>query len=432
MRVIVRKELKELLTPQTMVPIVAMSFIFAALGGMMGGIGEALEEKPVVAVVDQDGSALSGLAVDYVELNSKVVYNGSSTDEAQQAIEDREGLAVIVVRQGFQGDILSNRTGTLEVRWNMRGAGIADSISTASVEVLLAGVDQQISAVLVGTTGINASIALAPTARNDTTVFKGRVMEGVSPSTVANMLSGQSIVVPMIIMMLVTMAGGMVISSMGMEKETKTLETLLTMPVKRTSIVAGKLLGAALVGLIMATVYMVGFGFYMNSFTVPGLDPADYDLTLSAADYALVGASLFLALLAGLAISMLLGTFAENFKAAQSLTFPVVMLAMIPMFMTMFLDFDTMPAAGQTLVFVIPFSHPMMAVRALMLDQYALVLAGIAYMAVFDVAIIWVVAHIFKTDRLLTGRKRMRRGAMGKGARALLGRQRGPGTPPEG
>lgn len=423
MRVIVRKELKELLTIQTVLPVVIMSFLFAGIGGMMTDIGETMEERPVVAIVDNDGSLLSGLAVDYVERNAEVVYNGSSTEEAQGAVDDRGGLAVIVVREGFQGDILSNRTGTLEVRWNMRGAGIADSISTASVEVLLAGVDQQLSAVLVGSTGINASIALSPTARNDTTVFKGRVMEGVSPSTVANMLSGQSIVVPMIIMMLVTMAGGMVISSMGMEKETKTLETLLTMPVKRTSIVAGKLVGAAIVGLIMAVVYMTGFGYYMDSFTVPGLDPADYDLTLSVGDYLLEGASLFLALLAGLAISMLLGTFAENFKAAQSLTFPVVALAMIPMFMTMFLDFDTMPAAGQALVFAIPFSHPMMAVRALMLDQYSLVLAGIAYMAVFDVAIIWFVAHIFKTDRLLTGRKKLPKGLKGlKALKALRAR----------
>jgi ABC-2 type transport system permease protein len=82
-------------------------------------------------------------------------------------------------------------------------------------------------------------------------------------------------------------------------------------------------------------------------------------------------------------------------------------------------DFDTIPAVLRILVFAIPFSHPMMAMRALMLDNYWLVIGGIAYTAVFTVIMIAVAVRIFNSDRLLTGsvRKRAARGKLAWGFR---------------
>jgi len=100
---------------------------------------------------------------------------------------------------------------------------------------------------------------------------------------------------------------------------------------------------------------------------------------------------------------MLLGTFAKNYKSAQTLTFPVTMFALIPMFITMFADYDTLPFALKAFVFAIPFSHPMMASRALLFDNYTLVIGGIVYVLIFAVVTISLVVWVFKTDRLLTG-----------------------------
>jgi ABC-2 type transport system permease protein len=85
----------------------------------------------------------------------------------------------------------------------------------------------------------------------------------------------------------------------------------------------------------------------------------------------------------------------------------------------MFKDFDTIPAVLKVLVFAIPFSHPMMAIRALMLDNYPLVIGGIAYAAVFTVVMVAVAVRIFNSDRLLTGsvRKRAARGKLVWGLR---------------
>jgi ABC-2 type transport system permease protein len=211
-------------------------------------------------------------------------------------------------------------------------------------------------------------------------------------------------------MMLIIMAGSSVIGSMGMEKENKTLETLLTMPVRRSHIVIGKMVGSALVGMIMAAIYMIGFSRYMGSFQTSDIDLADFGLTLGMQDYLLVGVSLFTALLAGLSLCIVLGTFAKNYRSAQSLIFPITAVALISAFIVMFKDFDTIPAVLRVLVFAIPFTHPMMAMRSLMLDNYPLVIGGIAYTAVFTVVMVVVAVRIFNSDRLLTGSVQKRAG----------------------
>ncbi|MGQ9545769.1 MAG: ABC transporter permease [Dehalococcoidia bacterium] len=217
------------------------------------------------------------------------------------------------------------------------------------------------------------------------------------------MLRSQPIAIPVVMIMLIIPAGTSVISSMGLEKENKTLETLLTLPVTRGHIVIGKIVGSALVGMIMAAIYMIGFSRYMASFQISDINLADFGLAPGVPDYLLVGISLFTALLAGLSLGIVLGTFAKNYRSAQTLGFSITALAMVSMSITMFKDFDTLPAILRLIVFAIPFSHPMMAMRALMLHNYALVIGGIAYGAVFTIIMITVAVRTFNSDRLLTG-----------------------------
>jgi ABC-2 type transport system permease protein len=295
----------------------------------------------------------------------------------------------------------------------MRGAGLFDTISSEVVEGLISSLSREISKILIeDNTTINASIALWPTSRVDTTYFKDKEIE-LSPGTITGMLSSQSLFMPIVIMMLIIFAGQMVISSMALEKENKTLETLLTLPVKRTSIVTGKIAASAFIGLLFAVIYMFGMRNYFQGFQMSEeLNLADYGLVLTTQDFVLVGISLFIALISALALCMLLGTFAKNYKSAQTLVFPVTMLAMIPMFITMFADFDTLPLVLKGFLFAIPFSHPMMATRALIFNDYLLVIGGIIYVSIFAAVTISIVVWVFKTDRLLTGSTRRKKNWM--------------------
>jgi len=150
---------------------------------------------------------------------------------------------------------------------------------------------------------------------------------------------------------------------------------------------------------------MMGLGYYMNSLSMSSeMNLADLGLSLGVKDYFLVGLSVFITLLAALSLCMILGTFAENYKSAQTLNLPIVLLAVFPMFLTMFKDFDTLPLMLKIVVFVIPFSHPMMAMRNLMFGNYVLVLSGIVYVVIFSVIMMWIIVRIFSTERVLTAK----------------------------
>jgi ABC-2 type transport system permease protein len=411
---IIKKEFKELFILSTILPIVVIAIVYGSVGQMIGNVGETIKEEPVIGIVDMDAGNFSGIAMSVLTENAKVVYNGSDAEEGLQEVRKENGVALLVIPENFSQNIYDNHPGEIEIYWIMNGVGMMDSISSGALEGLIQAVNQEISKTLIRqSSSSNPALVLNPTTRVETTFFKGKEIEGLSPSTLSNMLMSQSIVIPIIVMMLVIMAGASVISSMGLEKENKTLETLLTLPVRRSHIVIGKMVGSALVGLIMAAIYMIGFSRYMTSFQVADVNLADFGLTLGMPDYLLVGISLFTALLAGLALCIVLGTFAKNYRSAQALVFPITALALIPTFVIMLKDFDTIPVVLRILVFAIPFSHPMMAMRALMLDNYWLVIGGIAYTAVFTVIMIVIAVRIFNSDRLLTGSVR-RRAALGR------------------
>lgn len=403
---IIKKEVKELLTLSALIPIIVMALMFGMIGSLVGDISVTLSEKPVIGLIDQDNSSLSQLAYANISENAESIYNGSSIDVGLSVVENSTAMALIVIPAGFGSDIISNESGTVQIYWMMRGAGIMDSVPFSTVQGLLAKVDRNISASLVeGNASVSPDVILSPTKTYDTTVFKGKEMVGISPMAISSLVQSQSTFVPLIIVMVVIMAGSMVITSMGSEKENKTLETLLTLPISRTSIVFGKLIGAAIVGLIMAVIYMGGFGYYMTSFTSSAsIDLSAYGFTIDAVDFILMGISLFLALLAALALCMILGIFTKNYKASQMMTMPITFLALIPMFITMFADFDTLPLAGQAFLFAIPFSHPMMAMKNLMFGDTGLVLLGIGYEAVFCIVAMFIAVTLFKKDILLTGK----------------------------
>ncbi len=385
-----------------------VALIFATMGTSLSGLQEQALEPPVIGVIVEDDTTYSTMASTILKTNAKSVYNSTSTEDLQEGLEvvkQHDGVAVVIIPRNFTNQILQEKQGTFEVHWIMKGTGLMDSISSGSLESLLTYINTNISKELIKqNTTVNASFVLSPTKRLETTSYKNHEFVGLSPNTISGMLASQSMLIPIVMMMIIIMAGGIVITSMALEKENKTLETLLTLPVKRTSIVSGKIIAAAVIGLLLAIIYMIGMQFYFQGFTFSvGVNLATYGLVLNTVDFIWIGVSLFLALIAGLSLCMLLGTFAKNYKSAQTLTFPITMLALIPMFITMFADFDTLPMALKVLTFAIPFSHPMMASRALLFDDYLLVAGGIVYVGIFAAITISIVVWVFKTDRLLTG-----------------------------
>jgi ABC-2 type transport system permease protein len=401
---LIRKEIKEMLTRSALVYMIILASIFALTGQMISSSQESAADKPVVALVSLDSGIYATMVTDVLAESAELAYTGNDPAAARQALESAGGTALLTIPQTFTRDILAGEQARVEILWLMRGAGIMDSLPQQVVQVLLDRAALLISTHLIEeNSNLNATVVLQPAYSFDTTEYKGKVMTGLTPGEVSNILGSQTMVVPIAVMMLILMASTSVISSMGMEKENRTLETLLTMPIRRSQIIVSKIVGSAVAGLAMGLIYMAGFYSYFSSLGASAADLTGLGLALGALDYMLVGLSVFAALMAALSLSIILGTFASNYRAAQTLTFPIIGLAMLPMLLTMFQDFDTMSLPMRVLLFAIPFSHPMMAMKALMMDNYLLVVSGIAYSLAVTAVLVAVAAWIFTSDRVVTG-----------------------------
>jgi len=413
---LIRKEIKELLTPASILPIVIIAILFASIGNITGAaISESQETAVTIGVINLDSNSgndtYSQFALETLaKYNVTLIYNGTSEDElgaAIQAMREQGASALLVFAEDYSEKIENGSRGTILIYWNMKGTGLFDSLSSAPVYGVISLISSQTSQKLIsdGSTTLDPVNTTAPVATASNTILGDKEMIGIDPMTVSSLLDSQSMMMPILIMIIIVMVGGIIISSMGMEKENKTLETLLTLPVNRTTIVAGKLIGSALVGLLFGLIYMAGMAYYMQGFNLASADYdlAQYGLSLDIFDWTILAVMLFLAILCALGLCMILGAFAKNYKAAQSLTLPISFLAMVPMFIVMFTDYNTLPLFLQIVVFAIPFSHPMMGMNNLMFDNHLLVYGGLAYLAAFTLVTVYITVRLYKSDILLTG-----------------------------
>ncbi|MEJ5306793.1 MAG: ABC transporter permease [candidate division WOR-3 bacterium] len=402
---IIKKEVKELLNRSTIISLVFVSFVLGFIGKYVSNAEKNVEIRSAnIVIVDKDSTEIS-------KKFSDLILKYSKNDFEEKIFEDKlktltkEGGSIIIIQKGFQDEILKGGKGEIKVEYFLKGTGLFDFMSSDVIGNALLYAKNELTKFLLLNKRIKNENILDPiSVKAQSIKVKEKIFQNVDPKTLYSFLGNQTNFVPVIIMMLLVMSGGMIISSMGMEKENKTLETLLTMPVERRDIVLGKIIGGGVVGMIMASIYMAGFYNYMKGFSENLSYIPDFKVFYFS-DYILIGLSIFLSLLSGLSMCLLLGLFAKDYKSAQTLTMPVSILAIIPMFLTMFKDFDTLSLPFKTIVFLIPFSHPMMAMKLLFFDQYKMVFYGILYNLFFFIILVIILVYIFSTDYIITGKE---------------------------
>ena len=398
---LVWKEMRELLRPQYILPILFVPVIFIALGQGFGGLDEAASEPPEVGIVNNDDDRYGAMVEATYNQSGEVVYRGDGTDPdvALNETVDQGGTAVIVIPENFTERIeTGTQHGQVRLYTVVDSVSLTGIASTGQVENVLQTAETQI---IVNATGASPQ-QLDPVETSYTTDVKGtRISQ--APGALSGAFTSQFIFIPVIIMLVIIFSGQMVINSMGMEKENKTLETLLTMPVKRRTIVAAKLVGSAAIGLLAAGIMTFALREYQSGLTGGGGSSLPDVFALGLADYAIIGVAIFFAVVGALALALVLGIFAGDRQGAQILLFPLSILAIGPAFATMFADFATLSVPLQAVLFAIPFTHPVIAPKQLMFGDPMVVYLGIAYEAVFAIAAIGLAVYVFNSDRVVTG-----------------------------
>lgn len=419
--VLLGKEIRELATAQILVPFIITIAVFVLIGNVVGQQGED-RQSAAVTVMDQDVSAQSSAVVSALK---KAGFRVSLTDPSgpgdaarEQSIvrgaADDGASVVLIIPAGFgeglsSGERVGLRSYAVTRDFSYFATRDAGELKAAIAAVNMALSDQAIKA---------AAPDADPQALKEPVSLEEHVVVGektakVSAEEVVGFISGQTTFIPIVLFVVIVFAAQMIATSVASEKENKTLETLLSTPVPRWALVTAKMVAAGLVALLSAAAYMAGMRYYMESLTTGLGDMAragaaseavmeQLGLTLGPADYALLGLTLFAGILVALAIALILGAFAENVKAVQSLLTPLMVLIMIPYFLTLFIDIRTAAPLVRAIVMGIPFTYPFTAAPNLFLGQYDRVWFGIAYEMAWFVAFALLAARVFASDRILT------------------------------
>ena len=135
-----------------------------------------------------------------------------------------------------------------------------------------------------------------------------------------------------------------------------------------------------------------------------GVDLVALGLVPSALGYGLLGLSLFFTLLSALALAVVMSAFSENVRGAQALVGYIYPLIFLPAMALIYLDFNSLPGPLQAVFYAIPYSHPIIASKAVIAGDYLTVVFGIIYVAVFTVVIMYIASRLFATEKILTAK----------------------------
>ncbi len=421
LRNIIAKEVKELIRdPRILLGIVLVPLLmFPLMGLMIRTSQEAAMESMKnlsVAVIDLDNDVFAQNLTDFMEFygNLKVeTLDASSIDEVARDVQDSNVTAVIVIPEDFSENLTNGVRVELKVYGVFRGGGIAEGGAFSAVNSPLQYFEQRLVNQKLEEALLDPELVLNPIEISPKSIVKGEPVD-VSPDTLFAVAMTQFLGFPLAIMMLIILAMQLAATSVASEKEEKTLETLLSLPISRFTLLMGKLTGSVIVAVLGAVATIVGILYYMGSFafgasTQMMVDLSAIGLAPGLFGYAVLGLSLFVSLLSALALAVVVSVFAEDVRGAQALLSFAYLPLFIPMLVLMFTDINALPPTLRIVLLAIPFTHPMLAARAMTTGDYFTAIWGIGYVAMFTLAILYVAARIFATEKILTMQLRLRR-----------------------
>ena len=417
-RQIVIKEVKELLRdPKLLIGMIIFpAIMFPIMGSVMSVSIQSAQEavlKAPVCLLDLDKGDISTQLKAFLMVSPNLTLIEIETDNITKAIIESQkanASALVVIPKGFSENITKGSKGTIEIYSFIRGTSIAETMGGKRVDVLIKLFQEILSTEIISKyADINPDVVLHPLTTKYKSVFKGKIAE-VPPELLMGVLMSQSMT-PMIVMIIIVVAMSIAASSIAIEKEMKTLETLLTLPVSRMSILTGKLVGAIVVGLLGAISYMIGFSFYAEStMFAEGIPQAPQEilselgLVMGPDKLLILGISVFLSIIAALALALTVAVFTEDVRSAQSIVGFLYFIVFIPAMMLMYTDIKMLPTQIQYVLYAIPFTYPALTAKAVLIEDYSTITLGIVYTCIFTLVVLYIAARLFTTEKILTAR----------------------------
>ncbi|MEM3701054.1 MAG: ABC transporter permease subunit, partial [Candidatus Bathyarchaeia archaeon] len=308
---ILLKELKELVRdPKILLGMIIVPMVmFPVLGGVINYAISSAQERAAKAnliVVDNDGGYWADIFTDTLRMAGINVFSENNVllndENITRLLSKYNVTQILEIPKGFNETInayCSGQNVSVELKFYgvLSTVGAFESVGSSAIDALIEQFNRQVAPNVVRV--------------EKSTVIKGEVKRGVDPAMLSGLLMSQSIALPITIMILLTFSVQIAATSVAIEKEEKTLETLLTLPMNRLSILLGKLSGSIIIAAVGAVAYMAGYSYLLGS-AISGI-PANINLDLAALGltptfygYLLLGLSLFVTMLSALALAVIM------------------------------------------------------------------------------------------------------------------------------
>ena len=380
--IVYRKEIidtlrdKRTLLVMILVPILLYPMLFTTMGQIMTAGTKKMEgQKSVIALNDSLPAQLTGMI----------------RETGQFEFRDAEDPLGALKSKTIQGFLTVHAGDTLEYRIYFDGALDKSRFCMDRLSEVLAAYRTQVQKAILIRKKLDLSV-LEP--------FQVRKENIAPPGRMGGMLLGSMLPMLLIITM---MLGAMypAIDLTAGEKERGTLETILTIPVKRTELIFGKFFTvtttAFITGLLnltsMMLVYTSGL-VQMGEFS----EHFEFGITLEGLLLLLISLIPFALFVSAAILSVCL--FARSFKEAQNFATPVYLLVMFPSFISFMPGVELNRSLS-----LIPVINISLLFREVFLSHYPVELISLTFLANTVVAILFitVVVKLFNAESILFG-----------------------------
>lgn len=407
-----------MLTIQTIATLIIIVAVLSLAGSALTDVIEdAVEEGSKITICDEDKTDFTAALIKGLEsvggTENEVVEVKLESDNYADELKRLDITNVVVLPKGFTQQVQKGEQANIEYIGSMTSLSTMSNVgfdSETATETIKSAIKAQLYSEKIAAGKMTEAEVMqmdSPILVDETTVVADKSAK-ISSSILFSLCQMQGMFVPIIVFLLIMYSSQMLLNAVSTEKIDKTLETLLSAPVSRMSVLSAKMLSAAIVAAVMAVAFMFGMNNMTHSFTM-GADSSQFNevleelgLSLSASQYLLVGLQMFASVLIGLSLSLVLGALAKDIKSAQALVMPILFTAMIPYILSMIIDIKTLSPVFKYIVYAIPFTHTFMASENVMFGNMSLYWGGFVYQIVILAISMTFAIKVFTSDKIFT------------------------------
>ncbi|MEM4619326.1 MAG: ABC transporter permease [Desulfurococcaceae archaeon] len=422
--VILIKELKsiirdpKILIAMIIVPIVITSVMYLLITqSMKQSITEITRETGTIAVLDLDQSEWSFNLINYLKEKGYTIIETCCIEDIVESIRSNRIDYGLVILKDFSKNISENKQGLIEIYLSIRSSSMFSIYRDLRLFYSLNDYNRNLSKVIVEKYGLNSSYLFNPVLSYNNIIYKDIQIKLENPIILSTLISSTSFIYPVLVLILSSFLVQLSATSIGVEKEEKMFETLLSLPISRFKLIIVKITASILISLIGLIIYAGLFTWLLSSLiNIPSVEQSvDTTVSIDLNEYTnllskiyglhdilliIVCTGVFIILI--LSLSIIIALFTEDVRSAQLTTQYLIIPVMFTMFIAIFTDISSIPIIVKYVLSIIPIANISLIQQFIFSKDYVLVYIVLLSTTIYALASIYIASKLVSTERVLT------------------------------